>query len=43
MIFGVEGGEVVLVGCVGSMLVIEFDSLGCEGNGRELIMGRVCL
>lgn len=40
---GAEGGEVVPAGCVGSTLAIESDPLGCEGNGRESIMGRVCL
>lgn len=40
---GAEGREVVPAGCLGSTSAIQSDPLGCEGNSRELIMGRVCL
>lgn len=40
---GAEGREAVPVGCLGSTSAIQSDPLGCEGNGRESIMGRVCL
>lgn len=40
---GAEGREVVPAGCWGSTSAIHSDALGCERNGRESIMGRVCL
>lgn len=40
---GAEGREVVPAGCLGSTSAIQSDPLGCEGNSRESIMGRVCL
>lgn len=40
---GAEGREVVPGGCLGSTSAIQSDPLGWEGNGRESIMGRVCL
>lgn len=40
---GAEGREAVPVGCLGSTSAIQSDPLGCEGNGRESIMGHVCL
>lgn len=43
MTSGAEGREVVPAGCLGSTSAIQSDPLGCEGNGRESIMGRVCL
>ena len=38
---GAEGREAVPVGCLGSTSAIQSGPLGCEGNGRESIMGRV--
>lgn len=40
---GAEGREAVPVGCLGNTSAIQSDPLGCEGNGRESIMGHVCL
>lgn len=33
----------VPAGCLGSTSAIQSDPLGCEGNGRESIMGCMCL
>lgn len=40
---GAEGREVVPAGCLGSTSAIQSEPLGCEGNSRESITGRVCL
>lgn len=40
---GAKGRDAVPVGCLGSTSAIQSDPLGCEGSGRESIMGRVCL
>lgn len=40
---GAEGREVVPGRCLDSASAIQSEPLGCEGNGRESIMGRVCL